>query len=763
MKKLVSIIIPTWNHWKDLTKECIDSIIRNTSMEILAKIEIIVVSNGSTDETQEELELLSKNYPELITGLIFKEQLGFLRSSNAGAKIANGKYLLFMNNDVVILDWGNQDEWFNRLVNPIEEDTKIGGVGPLVINDEYTNWKFIVGFCLLTPKELFEKYGRFDDEYAPAGHEEIDYCIKLQNDGYLLHQCAVTTYNGKTNVSDYPIWHKENQSYKDVPEYGNVIVKRNGLKNLIKWGKHIKLNFGAGGVEFPGYMSVDLFDSRSKILMDVTKKLEFKDNSIDEIVASHLFEHLNPYTIVDTLREWKRVLIPGGKLAMEMPHILECAKLLLNTSSKKEIYDLLFTSFYGVCNTKDDGNNANITAPHLFGWWEDGVKEQLENAGFTNIQFPSIQWPHPGANFRVEATKPIDIEKIHKSKTVVIEDWTVTAAIPTKGRYNVLSSCILGVLNQTIKPTKLIIFDDGEQKDLRQDPMFQNIFKLLDTKGIEWKVVFGKRKGMAEIDQLIVETCETHWIWRLDDDNYPEPNVLERLIEVARDDDTIGALASCAIVPKNTNSTWHKISSGDIRDIYDSPNVQWDTFDGIREVDHLHNTFLYRRKLSTHGYNTALSPVSHREETMFTWGIKKQGYKLVVVGDVITWHNQQSDGGIRSYEVSENMKRDESIFVKEMASDNVGFRQTKIMVLDTGIGDHYVFKCILSKLRQKYGRLILAVCYPEVFHDEIDITFISIQDAKNLGCNFDEANVYRWMAMNNWDKHIQQAYEAMYL
>jgi SAM-dependent methyltransferase len=138
--------------------------------------------------------------------------------------------------------------------------------------------------------------------------------------------------------------------------------------------------------------------------MDITK-LDFDDNSVTEILASHVFEHLNPYHAIDILKNWLRVLKPGGKLIMEMPNIEAlCRKFV--TANKTERYSIL-NVVYGSVNTTDIGGPDNITSPHLFGWWPESLYDHMGAAGFTNIVFMDEQIPHPELNFRVEATKPI--------------------------------------------------------------------------------------------------------------------------------------------------------------------------------------------------------------------------------------------------------------------------------------------------------------------------------------------------------------------
>jgi ubiquinone/menaquinone biosynthesis C-methylase UbiE len=57
--------------------------------------------------------------------------------------------------------------------------------------------------------------------------------------------------------------------------------------------------------------------SVADVIADVSKPLPFKDGEFDALIARHIFEHIqNPIT---TLREWKRVVKPGGRLLIVVP------------------------------------------------------------------------------------------------------------------------------------------------------------------------------------------------------------------------------------------------------------------------------------------------------------------------------------------------------------------------------------------------------------------------------------------------------------
>jgi len=403
MKPKYSIVIPTYNHLEDCLKPCLESIKQHTHLE---NVEIIVVANGCKDETDKYVDSLG--YPFKL--LWFDEGLGFTRATNEGIKVAQGEYVILLNNDTVLLEKGySKGTWIQMLEEPFIQDEKVGITGPLKLFDDYANHEVLIFFCVMMKKKLFDELGLLDEIFSPGGGEDIDFCMKAVRAGY--KQVMVPGESIKmtfTNEGQFPIYHKGEGTFsnEEWPEYGNKIIKDNGLVNMLRYNKHIKLNVGSGGVEVPGYVSVDKNDMRASLVMDVFDlDKHFPQNSVEEILASHLFEHVNPYESVDLLRRWNFMLKPGGKLIMELPNIEELCKDFV-TASKAERYGIL-NCIYGAVNTRDNDNKKEITSPHLWGWYPEMMEEHLKWAGFTNIVFGPEQIPHPHKNFRVEAEKPL--------------------------------------------------------------------------------------------------------------------------------------------------------------------------------------------------------------------------------------------------------------------------------------------------------------------------------------------------------------------
>ena len=679
-----SIIIPTYNKFKELLRPCVESIIKFTD---LSTVEILISANGCTDETKEYIESLGEPFK-----LVWSDEaLGYTRAINLALPHATGDYIVLLNNDTILLEQ-SKNAWLTMLHEPFLEKGKYAVSGPLQLFDNYAGETVIIFFCAMIPRSIFDELGILDESYSPGGGEDIDFCVKAKLKGYEL---AVVPLKHATdfdqtkliNTGSFPIFHQGEGTFNDMEEYGKRIIKENGLKNLRKFNKHIRLNLGSGGVEIPGYISVDKNDTRASILMDVFD-LDFEENSVEEIIASHLFEHVNPYRSVELLQKWFKVLKPGGKLIMEVPNIEELCRHFI-TANKQDRYGIL-NCIYGSVNTTETGEKDEITSPHLWGWYPEIMQDHLMWAGFTDIVMGPEQIPHPCYNFRVEATKPaleqkeeitnhFESNKIiqittnekeieEKVSIEISEQPTISAVICTKDRYySTLPLAIRSVCNQIYKPKELIIVDDGEQKDLRTEPIYANLFSMLVCNGIEYKVFFGQKRGQVFGHQGSIDFAVSDWIWRIDDDNMAQPDVLEKLIRNIQDD--VGAVAGLVIDPKDPRILPPGIEWNRIDRVEEDPNIQWLLHPDkiVKEVEHLYSTFIFRKQAAKEmgGYCLELSPACHREETIFSHELYLNGWKLLVDPTAVTWHMRYGEGGIRSHTDQGFWAHDEQIFQKK--------------------------------------------------------------------------------------------------
>lgn len=94
-KYKVSAIVPVYNVEKYLEK-CLDSLVHQT----LESLQIIVVNDGSPDNSQAIIDRYVKEYPEKVFGYT-KENGGLGNARNYGMKFADGEYIVFVDSD----DW----------------------------------------------------------------------------------------------------------------------------------------------------------------------------------------------------------------------------------------------------------------------------------------------------------------------------------------------------------------------------------------------------------------------------------------------------------------------------------------------------------------------------------------------------------------------------------------------------------------------------------------------------------------------------------
>ncbi len=85
----------------------------------------------------------------------------------------------------------------------------------------------------------------------------------------------------------------------------------------------LNLNIGAGDKPLPGFVSID-----AKLGHDALK-LPYKDGEVDEVYASHVLEHIDRNKTLDALREWVRVLKPGGRIRVAVPDFSKVIQLHL--------------------------------------------------------------------------------------------------------------------------------------------------------------------------------------------------------------------------------------------------------------------------------------------------------------------------------------------------------------------------------------------------------------------------------------------------
>ena len=170
----------------------------------------------------------------------------------------------------------------------------------------------------------------------------------------------------------------------------------------------IRLNLGSGDKPLKGYINVDIAPSRKGIAPDVVsdiRKLDFPDNYADEILAVHLIEHLYYWDVHDILKEWMRVLKPGGRVILECPNLLHAAKQILDdpegrSGPGKEGQTTMWV-FYGDPNWKDP------LMCHRWGYTPASLQRVLKEVGFSKVSQQPAQFKRrEPRDMRIVGVKP---------------------------------------------------------------------------------------------------------------------------------------------------------------------------------------------------------------------------------------------------------------------------------------------------------------------------------------------------------------------
>ncbi|MFX0141167.1 MAG: methyltransferase domain-containing protein, partial [Candidatus Hodarchaeota archaeon] len=163
----------------------------------------------------------------------------------------------------------------------------------------------------------------------------------------------------------------------------------------------LKLNLGCGNEKKEDWVNIDI-DRRVKpdLIADAKNLYMFYDETIDEIICYHLFEHFIYSEAIKALSEWYRILKPGGKLSIELPDLDRCVEILSKKNAPFDWYDnaqnppekFALGGIYGwlpEINPKTS-NKVNLLHIHKYGWTYKTIKYELEKVGFRKIKRVSI-------------------------------------------------------------------------------------------------------------------------------------------------------------------------------------------------------------------------------------------------------------------------------------------------------------------------------------------------------------------------------------
>ncbi len=95
-----------------------------------------------------------------------------------------------------------------------------------------------------------------------------------------------------------------------------------------------KLEIGASGTRVTGFETLNIQWGRDiNYVLDASKPLPFRDGTFEIVYASHILEHIPWYTVEGTLKEWTRIVKPGGRLEVWVPDGLKICKVVIEAEA----------------------------------------------------------------------------------------------------------------------------------------------------------------------------------------------------------------------------------------------------------------------------------------------------------------------------------------------------------------------------------------------------------------------------------------------
>ena len=219
---LVSVLIPNKDQ-KESLKKCLDSVFEKTTY---SNYEIIIIENNSTESETFAYyrELQKRSNVKVIT---WKEGFNYSAINNFGEKEASGDYLLFLNNDVEVINPRWMEEMLGNCQRPevgitgaklyYPDDTiqhagtiiGIGGIaGHAFLNMPRSrtgylhkasiqmNLSAVTAACMMMKRSVFEQIGGFEEKLTVA-FNDVDLCLRTVQAGYLV------VYNPKVELYHY--------------------------------------------------------------------------------------------------------------------------------------------------------------------------------------------------------------------------------------------------------------------------------------------------------------------------------------------------------------------------------------------------------------------------------------------------------------------------------------------------------------------------------------------------------------------------------
>jgi O-antigen biosynthesis protein len=245
-----SFVLLCFNKW-NLTKQAITTLIESLNPSYFKRgIELIIVNNGSEDETKYGLIKMERKYKDKLQIKIvhLDENIGYPVGINCGLEYCNGEIITIISNDLVF-----PENWLNGLVLAIENDHTIGAAVPYLTfasGPQHTGASFqsiaemkvyaenfmesnrntifylnrVIGAVMVIRKKVIDLIGGNDFWYGVGNYDDDDWSLRIRISG---HRLAL--------VGSSFVHHLGSMTYREDSNSYNSALEVNYQKYIKKW------------------------------------------------------------------------------------------------------------------------------------------------------------------------------------------------------------------------------------------------------------------------------------------------------------------------------------------------------------------------------------------------------------------------------------------------------------------------------------------------------------------------------------------------
>lgn len=374
------------NHEK--LEKLIESIYKYTTTEFSWTI----VNNDISDESYSSLLELLEHHQMNIAHIQVDKELSVSEARNEGAKLRpdNTEYICFIDDDALILGKWSEKDWLRMLYELFISETDIGAVSPIYTWFEPFQSYVASVACLFTSTKVWEQVGGFDPIFGNKekecwGYEDNDWSYRVQSLGYKLK---------RINDEGFPFYH-EDTTFKEKAEWQEkglikgkeLLLSKYNIDDINKFKRVLypftdnqmncfgkKLNIGCYHMKLDGFINIDINPEYEPDILGDIREIQFDNESIDLILASHVLEHFDLVDVKFLLSKFYKWLKHNSHLIVEVPDI----GTILDMVEK------------GECKIEDHqgaiyGNKEVMGQAHKSQFDETLLMNMLKEAGFDNI------------------------------------------------------------------------------------------------------------------------------------------------------------------------------------------------------------------------------------------------------------------------------------------------------------------------------------------------------------------------------------------